>query len=160
MKFVPRSTGTLKVLLQQPEAEEALAGTAEAPFDIEIGIYDAEAQRFLASGMNHHLILPSGSEAKLERAALSFEVRQEHLGRPLYVFFRALNFTDEGTNQGEREGCLALYLEAEFKAAGAECGRFPNLDSSTYITTLADGGQASLQEDAAKGTGEGAIHSI
>jgi hypothetical protein len=37
----------LKVLVQQPEAEELLAGEAEAPFDIEIGLYDPVSERFL-----------------------------------------------------------------------------------------------------------------
>jgi hypothetical protein len=45
--------------------------------------------------MNRHLILPSGTEAKLEYAAISFEVRPERAHKPLYVFFRALNFTDD-----------------------------------------------------------------
>jgi hypothetical protein len=43
MKFVGRSAGVLKVLVQQPEAEEELAGNAEAPFDVELGIYDPES---------------------------------------------------------------------------------------------------------------------
>lgn len=79
MKLVPRSTGILKVLVQQPEAEEELAGDAEAPFDVEVGVYDPRSQRFLASSMNRHLILPTGLEAKLEYAALTFEVGHEHL---------------------------------------------------------------------------------
>jgi hypothetical protein len=45
-----------------------MAGDAEAAFDIEVGIYDPEAERFLTTGMNRHLILPSGSSAKLEYA--------------------------------------------------------------------------------------------
>ena len=47
IKFKPRSTGVFKVLVQQPEAEELLAGEAEAPFDIEIGLYDPVSERFL-----------------------------------------------------------------------------------------------------------------
>lgn len=60
IKFIPRSTGLLKVLLQQPEAEELLAGDAEAPFDLEVGVYDPQEQKFVASAMNRHLTLPRG----------------------------------------------------------------------------------------------------
>lgn len=160
MKFVPRSTGTLKVLVQQPEAEEELAGDAEAPFDVEVGIYDPKSQRFLASGMNRHLILPAGTETKLEYAAVTFEVSQEHLQQPLYVFFRALNFTDDVSGPAGREGCLAMYLEVEFQSAGGECGRHPGLPPSSQITVLKDQSQAALVADAASGTGDGAAHSV
>lgn len=46
--------------------------------------------------MNRHMLLPSGTGAKLEYAALSFDVADDHIDKPLYVFFRALNFTVEG----------------------------------------------------------------
>jgi hypothetical protein len=130
MKFVPRASGVLKVLVQQPEAEEELAGNAEAPFDVEVGIYDPTARRFLKTGMNRHLVLPGGSAAKLEYAALSFEVEAEQAQKPLYVFFRALNFTEGGGTQSGssgREGCLALYLEVEFQASSGDCGHYPSL---------------------------------
>jgi hypothetical protein len=65
--------------------------------------------------MNRHLELPRGIEAKLEYAALSFEVTKDHLADPLYIFFRALNFTDDGAGHKAAEGCLALYMEAEFR---------------------------------------------
>lgn len=151
MKFVPRSVGTLKILVQQPEAEEELAGDAEAPFDVEVGIYDPATQRFLASGMNRHLILPSGSQVKLEYATLSFEVSNEHLHKPLYVFFRALNFTDDGSGHHGREGCLALYLEAEFRSAVPDCGRHASLQPSSQVAVLKDQGLAALVADAGKG---------
>jgi len=55
-------------------------------------------------------------------------VNKEHLEKPLYIFFRALNFTDEdGAGHKDREGCLALYIELEFKANGGECARLPGL---------------------------------
>lgn len=40
MKFVPKGAGTVKLLLQQPELEESLAGEDPEPFDLEIGLYD------------------------------------------------------------------------------------------------------------------------
>ena len=93
-----------------------MAGEGEAAFDLEIGIYDPEAQKFLETAMNRHLTLPNSRTAKLEYASLSFEVTQEHVSRPLYVFFRALNFTDDdGEGHAAMDGCLALYLEVEFR---------------------------------------------
>lgn len=82
---------------------------------MEIGIYDPKGEKFLASSMNRHLELPRGIEVKLEYAALSFEVTKDHLADPLYIFFRALNFTDDGAGHKAAEGCLALYMEAEFR---------------------------------------------
>jgi len=34
----------------------------------------------------------------------------------LYIFFRALNFTDDGSGHEANEGCLSLYMEIEFSA--------------------------------------------
>jgi hypothetical protein len=70
--------------------------------------------------MNRHLELPRGNRMKMEYASLSFEVKEEHLWKPLYIFFRALNFTED-LNGDNTEGCLALYLEIEFRAASIEC---------------------------------------
>jgi hypothetical protein len=106
------------------------------------------------------LVLPSGTVVKQEYAALSFEVRSEQVGAPLYVFFRGVNFTDDGTTHRQREGCLALYLEVEFSPERSECGRNSRLEPSSSITTLQDQGQATLLRDAARGTGDGAMHSI
>ena len=90
--------------------------------------------------MNRHLILPSGSSAKLEYAALTFELEEEHVQKPLYVFFRALNFTDDGSGHQGREGCLALYLEVEFQASTGTCGNHPSLQPSSQIAVLKDQG--------------------
>lgn len=95
IKFQPRWAGVLKMLVQQPEAEEVMAGAGEAAFDLEIGIYDPEAKMFLQSGMNRKMMLPGARAIKLEYAEVSFEVTEERIGKPLYVFFRALNFTDD-----------------------------------------------------------------
>ena len=65
--------------------------------------------------MNRHLELPGGMPAKLEYASLSFEVTKEHLSNPLFVFFRALNFTEGDNGHKATEGCLAIYIEAEFR---------------------------------------------
>jgi len=116
IKFLPRTKGHLKILLQQPESDQVFAGAAEAAFDLEIGVYDPAEQRFLKSSMNSHLRLGSGTPAKLEQASLYFEVEEEHLKKPLYIFFRALNFTDDGTGHRANEGCLTLFLEAEYRA--------------------------------------------
>lgn len=136
MKFKPRSTGVFKVLLQQPESDELFAGPAEAAYDLEIGVYDAEEKKFLASSMNSHLRLPGGQPAKLEHAALSFQVDEEHVNRPLYVFFRALNFTDDGDGRTAGEGCLTVFLEAEYRAEPSKCLHDPALEPSRDIQVL------------------------
>lgn len=156
IKFIPHSTGVLKVLVQQPEAEELLAGEAEAAFDLELGVYDPEAQKFIASAMNRHLTLPGGRTAKLEYAALTFEATQDHLSRPLYVFFRALNFTDDdGEGHKAADGCLALFLEAEFRSSPSVCKHNPGLEAATEIKVLADQSQASVLAEAAVEVGRG-----
>lgn len=90
-------------------------GPAEASFDLEIGIYDPHKKSFIQSSMNSHLRLSSGTPAKLEYSSLSFTVHEEHVDKPLYVFFRALNFTDDGTGHAAAEGCLTLFMEVEFR---------------------------------------------
>jgi len=95
VKFKPRWTGVFKMLVQQPEAEEVLAGSGEATFDLEIGIYNPESKKFLDSGMNRKMTLPGHRAIKLEYAEISFEVTEDQVGKPLFVFFRALNFTDD-----------------------------------------------------------------
>jgi len=160
MKFVPRSTGVMKVLIQQPEAEEDLAGDAQAPFDIEVGIYDPRAQRFLASSMNRHLVLPRGTEAKLEYAAVSFEVSNDQQDAPLYIFFRALNFTDTADSASAKDGCLALYIEMEFRSSPVECQRSQSLKPNSQVNVLRERGQSQLVADAARSSGEGAVYSV
>lgn len=86
--------------------------------------------------MNHHLRLASGTPAKLEHASLTFEITDEHLEKPHYIFFRALNFTDDGTSHKASEGCLTLYLEAEFRAQPTQCRHDPALNPSNDIQTL------------------------
>lgn len=68
------------MLVQQPEIEELLGGDAETSFDLEVGIYDPVTKMFVKSSMNRHLELPGGQPAKLEYAAVSFEVKQDHVG--------------------------------------------------------------------------------
>ena len=53
IKFVPQAIGTFKILVQEPEAE-SLEMNSEG-FDIEIGIYDKKAKKFIASNVNHYL---------------------------------------------------------------------------------------------------------
>lgn len=65
--------------------------------------------------MNTHLRLASGTPVKLEYASLAFHIQEHHLNKNMYIFFRALNFTDDGTGHKANEGCLTLYLEAEFR---------------------------------------------
>jgi len=111
--------------------------------------------------MNRHLELPGGRPAKLEYAALSLEVTKEHLSNPLYIFFRALNFTDDGQGHKAAEGCLAIYMEAEFRPQANECKHSPILESSSAIQTLADESPLSVLAAASKGKGAiGAEHSI
>lgn len=136
VKFKPRTQGHLKILLQQPETQTVSQGPAEAFFDLEIGIYDPHKKSFIQSSMNSHLRLSSGTPAKLEYAALSFKVLEEHLDKPLYIFFRALNFTDDGTGHAAAEGCLTLYMEAEFKQSMQSCRSDPHLQQSSDIQTL------------------------
>jgi hypothetical protein len=103
---------------------------------LEIGVYDPSERKFVQSSMNSHLRLGSGTPAKLEHASLSFEVEEEHLKKPLYIFFRALNFSDDGSGHRASEGCLTLFLEAEYRAQRSECRHDPALSPSTEIQTL------------------------
>lgn len=52
--------------------------------------------------------------AKLEHAYLNVDIEQSNLDAPLYIFFRALNFSDDGEGHESSEGCLSLYMEIEF----------------------------------------------
>jgi len=72
-----------------------MSGSGEAAFDLEIGVYDPEAKKFLESGMNRKMMLSGQRAIKLEYAEISFEVTEERKEKPLYIFFRALNFTDD-----------------------------------------------------------------
>jgi len=86
--------------------------------------------------MNAHLRLSSGTPVKLEHASLSLEVLEEHLSKSLYIFFRALNFTDDGSGHKAGEGCLTLYLEAEYRSQRSECRDDPVLQPSEEIQAL------------------------
>ena len=106
--------------------------------------------------MNRHLTLPGGRTAKLEYAAVTFEATEDHLSRPLYVFFRALNFTDDdGEGHKAADGCLALFLEAEFRSSPSTCKQNPVLEASSEIKVLADQSQASVLAEAAVEVGRG-----
>jgi len=105
---------------------------------MEIGIYDPEHKKFLASSMNSHFRVPgSGTAVKLEHAYLNFRLTDEHLNRPHYVFFRALNFTESATEgQKEDSGCLSMYIEAEFRADEPPCFRDQSLEPNSQIIKL------------------------
>ena len=137
MKFVPKQPGVIKVLVQQPEET-----TYDEPsYDIEIGIYDAQSRKFVAQGMNAHYRLPNKKTLKLEQASVSYEITQQHIDEPMYIFVRALNFTDEdGSGHRSSDGCLALYFEIEYRAASHECFNDPILATSTEITQLSTSG--------------------
>lgn len=64
------------------------------------------------------------------------------MGKPLYIFFRALNFTDDDDRSHKSsEGCLALYLEAEFNAhpdQASHCNEDPELEPNREIQMLND----------------------
>jgi hypothetical protein len=78
--------------------------------------------------MNSHYRLPAGDTLKMEHATLSYEVPESLVGHNLYIFFRALNFTDEeGANHRASDGCLALFLEIEYRAAKASCFNDPQM---------------------------------
>jgi len=161
IKFKPRSTGTFKFLVQQPEEEEAINGEPEAPFDLEVGVYDPSEQKFLSSGMNRHLSLSGDRHIKLEYAQVHFEVGTQHLNRPLYVFFRALNFTDDGAGHRASEGCLALFIEAEFREDSGKCKNNHALVPSTDIVSLGDLSQKQVILAGGNNAGtQGAEHSI
>ena len=51
VKMTPKSAGIFKILIQMPTAEEQKINGEL--FDIEIGLYDAESDKFLATSMNH-----------------------------------------------------------------------------------------------------------
>lgn len=136
IKFKPRQTGVVKLLVQQPELNELLAGDTETSFDLEVGIYDPTEKVFVKSAMNTHLELAGGIPAKLEYAAASFEVKQDHVGKPLYIFFRALNFSEEGQEHKSTEGCLTLFIEAEFRTEMNDCNHHQLLKPSNDVQQL------------------------
>lgn len=121
------------MLVQQPELNELLAGDTETSFDLEVGIYDPTEKVFVKSAMNTHLELAGGIPAKLEYAAASFEVKQDHVGKPLYIFFRALNFSEEGQEHKSTEGCLTLFIEAEFRTEMNDCNHHQLLKPSNDV---------------------------
>jgi hypothetical protein len=157
IKFKPRNTGVFRFLAQQPELDELTSAGYDGAFDIEVGLYDPESEKFVASAMNRHLELPRGNRLKMEYASLSFEVKEEHLYKPLYVFFRALNFTED-LDGPKTEGCLALYLEVEFRSFEYDCKHDQNRQS-TEIEILKDHSQASVVADAATDK-KHSVHSI
>ena len=76
--------------------------------------------------MNSHYRLPAGRTLKMEHATLSYEVPPKQVGKNMYVFVRALNFTDEdGANHESSDGCLALFMEIEFRAGKTHCNNDP-----------------------------------
>jgi hypothetical protein len=93
---------------------------------------------FLVSGMNRKMMLSRDTPVKLEYAEVSLEITEEKLNKPLYVFFRALNFTDdEDRGHKQSEGCLALYLEAEFNAhpeQAKHCNDDERLEPLSHVT--------------------------
>ena len=157
IKFKPRNTGVFRFLAQQPELDELVSAGYDGAFDLEVGLYDPAAEKFVASAMNRHLELPRGNRLKMEYAALSFEVKEEHLWKPLYIFFRALNFTEDFDGD-HTEGCLALYLEIEFRSAAYDCKHDENRQS-TEIQILKDHSQASVIAEAATDA-KHSVHSI
>lgn len=88
--------------------------------------------------MNSHYRLPAGRTIKMEHATLSYEVPEGLVGQNLYVFVRALNFTDEdGANHINSDGCLALFMEIEYRANKTACNNDPQLLPNTgQITGL------------------------
>ena len=53
IKFTPKSQGIIKIFIQQPEFEESQVN--DETFDIEIGVYDPQSNKFLATSINQHL---------------------------------------------------------------------------------------------------------
>ena len=88
--------------------------------------------------MNRHLTLSGERHIKQEYAQVHFQVESQMLHKPLYVFFRALNFTDDGAGHKASEGCLALYIEAEFREDSGKCKNNHALAPSTDIVNLGD----------------------
>lgn len=83
--------------------------------------------------MNSHYRLASGKALKLEHAALSYQVQRDQVEEPLYIFFRAVNFTDAetGAPSSDSKGCLSLFMEIEFRSIDYECHNDPQLQPNT-----------------------------
>jgi hypothetical protein len=60
-------------------------------------------------------------KTQLKFADISFEVTNEHLEKQFYIFFRALNFTINDEEETKAQGCLSLFIEAEFRPENLEC---------------------------------------
>jgi hypothetical protein len=64
-------------------------------FDLEIGLYDITKEKFVATGMNHHLGLElPGVSGKLEYASLTYNIPYDSVNKSFIIMFRALNFTN------------------------------------------------------------------
>lgn len=87
-------------------------------FDFEIGLYDVTKEKFVASGMNHHLNLKTaGINGKLEYASLIYSIPLESVNKPFILMFRALNFTIASDDIQ----CETAYLELEFREQPRAC---------------------------------------
>lgn len=88
----------------------------------------------METAMNRHLLLSNNLPVKLEYASLTYQVEERDVGKSFYVFFRALNFTEEQGN----EGCSTLFIEAEFAPFTPQCLHNPELSPSTETIKLED----------------------
>lgn len=71
IKFTPKNQGVIKIFAQQPEQADLIVN--DELFDLEIGVYDINKDKFLATSMNHYLNFGNKAlDGKLEYAYLDF----------------------------------------------------------------------------------------
>ena len=118
IEFTPRSKGTFKILVKQPELEQAQ--NTDENFAIEIGVTKSDGTSFLKSVSNHQIDLKGQiGMTSLDFTQLSFEVQAKLVDEPLLIFFRGTNFTHDNAGQ-ETPQCQLLYIEIEFRSDTAK----------------------------------------
>ena len=94
IEFTPRSKGTFKILVKQPEMEEIKS--TDENFSINVGVAKADGSAFINSVINHEIDMKGSiGKATLEFSQLSFEVTSKLVDEPLVIYFRSLNFTHD-----------------------------------------------------------------
>ena len=129
IEFTPRSRGTFKILVKQPELEEVQ--NTDENFAIEIGVTKSDGTSFLKSVSNHQVDLKGQiGETALDFTQLAFDVPSKLVDEPLLIFFRGTNFTHDSLGQ-ETPQCQLLYIEIEFRSDAAKHSCNPDLPAAT-----------------------------
>ena len=114
IEFTPRTKGTFKILVKQPELEEVQS--TDDSFAIEIGVSKSDGTSFLKSVSNYEIDMRGGfGKTGLEFTQLHFDVSTKLVDEPLLIYFRSTNFTHDSLSF-EAPQCQLLYIELEYRS--------------------------------------------